>query len=157
MFDVADGAVSPPPDDHRGASRRSTNTDGPLVEDHSPDPVGDAQRPALDAEVLDELDQLAGDSDLVGELAELFLVDAADLVTLIGNSLACADSNTLARAAHQLKGSSANVGALELARLCSLLPAAGEPLDGSVIAPVLAAIRVEFSRVRSEFGERAMR
>jgi HPt (histidine-containing phosphotransfer) domain-containing protein len=155
MFDVADGAVAPPPHQVNHSPRRSTNANGPGGEDRSP-AAGDAQRPALDAGVLDELDQLAGDSDLVGELAELFLVDATTLVTLIGNSLACADSNTLARAAHQLKGSSANVGALELARLCSLLPAAGEPLDGSVIAPVLSAIRLELGRVRSEFGERAM-
>jgi HPt (histidine-containing phosphotransfer) domain-containing protein len=114
-----------------------------------------AHRPALDPDVLDELENLSGDSDLVNELGELFLADAEIRVTALDDALVRADGKSLSRAAHQLKGSAANVGAAELARLCSLLPAVGDPLDEYSIEPVLAAIRSELDRVRSAFGERA--
>ena len=69
-------------------------------------------------------------------------------------ALAGADRARLAHAAHQLRGSAANVGAAELARLCSLLPTGDGPLDESGVALVLSALRTELSRVRSAFSER---
>jgi Hpt domain-containing protein len=115
---------------------------------------GTIHRPALDADVLDELEDLAGTSDLIAELAEVFLADAEIQVTVLEVSLAGADSARLAHAAHQLRGSAANVGAAELARLCSLLPTGDGPLDESGVALVLSALRTELSRVRSAFSER---
>ncbi len=146
MSHVADGKVSLHSDQLTGAPGLPENLSGY---------PGNSHGPALDAGVLDELDRLAGDSDLVDELAEIFVTDAGLLVTVLGDSLARADSTSLGHAAHQLKGSAANVGASELARLCSLLPAVDEPLDESTVAPVLSAIRSELVRVQSAFSERA--
>jgi hypothetical protein len=169
MLDVADGTPSSLPDRPADVScgspgapvtaldhaESSGNLAPSAVDDRFPDPPGNTHCLALDPDILDELEHLAGDGNLVNELAELFLADAEIQVTVLDGALARADSQSLSRAAHQLKGSAANVGAAELARLCALLPAGDDPLDEYTIAAALAAIRSELGRVRSAFSDRA--
>jgi CheY-like chemotaxis protein len=118
------------------------------------DPDGGSRLPPLDHAILDELDLLDGGNGLVEELAGLFLVDADDQLAILDDAVAAHDGDAIARVAHRLVGSAANLGVAEFARLCSLLPARGSPLDPVAVAPVLAALRSELGRVRAAFDQR---
>jgi HPt (histidine-containing phosphotransfer) domain-containing protein len=109
----------------------------------------------VDARVLEELDQLVPGGNLVDELAETFLADAAVQLALLDEALVAGDGATVGHVAHRLKGSSANLGATELARLCSLLPTSDEPPEVRTSAAVLSAIHLELERVREFFIELA--
>jgi HPt (histidine-containing phosphotransfer) domain-containing protein len=86
-------------------SGTSPHTDGPSL---------------LDRDTLDGLKELGGDDDpeLFFELIDLFLADAPQRIEEIRRGLEQADIKLLERAAHTLKSSSANVGALSLSQLC---------------------------------------
>ena len=112
--------------------------------------------PPLDVRVLDELDQLSSGDDLVGELAELFLGDALSQLAILDASLAAHDHTQLAHVAHRLTGSSGNLGATELARLCSLLTASSDPPDFCAAEALILEIRSELQRVRSAFIQRRL-
>ena len=74
----------------------------------------------LDMRVIASLKELGGEEDpgLVLELVGMFLQDAPLRMKEIETSLANGDILTLERAAHTLKSSSANIGALGLSELC---------------------------------------
>ena len=73
----------------------------------------------LDSNVLQSLKELGGDDDpgLFLELIDLFLQDAPQRMQEIEQGLADGDIRRLERAAHTLKSSSANIGALSLSAL----------------------------------------
>jgi HPt (histidine-containing phosphotransfer) domain-containing protein len=74
----------------------------------------------LDMRVIQDLRDLGGEDDpgLLLELVDMFLADSPARMTEIQTSLANGDVKTLERAAHTLKSSSANIGALGLSKLC---------------------------------------
>ena len=76
--------------------------------------------PVLDTDALQALRALGGDDDpsLFIEVIELYLDDARTHVTNLRAALSTGDLRLLERAAHTLKSSSANVGALAFSRLC---------------------------------------
>ena len=91
--------------------------------------------PALDTNVLGELVSSVGDDrGFVVDLAQTFLTDAADLVGAIEGATAAADVETLVRAAHTLKSSSATLGCLHLAAIARGIELAGREgrIDSSV-------------------------
>jgi CheY-like chemotaxis protein/HPt (histidine-containing phosphotransfer) domain-containing protein len=113
--------------------------------------------PVLDAVIIERLERVgrAAGEDLVGQLTTLFLDDAATQIEAIRAALATRDAVAIARSAHALSGSSANLGATHLAQLCSTLSqngAAGDLADG---APLLHALEVELGRVRAALGSPA--
>ena len=112
--------------------------------------------PALDRDVLHQLEQLGTvvGEDLVGKLTALFLVDAEAHVETMRTAMADSDSGALSRSAHQLSGSSANLGATELARLCALYGtemAGGIPEHADWFVP---AVERELQRVRTALTSR---
>ncbi|MEO8379279.1 MAG: ATP-binding protein [Acidobacteriota bacterium] len=75
--------------------------------------------PALDASVIDELRSLAeGDPSFLAEVATLYVQESATRLAHLQSAAADADLEALATHAHALRGSSANVGALEVAEAC---------------------------------------
>jgi HPt (histidine-containing phosphotransfer) domain-containing protein len=74
-------------------------------------------------QVIQGLRELGGEEDpgLVVEIIDMFLHDAPSRVREIENALKIGDINTLERAAHTLKSSSANVGAVQLSHICQKL------------------------------------
>jgi two-component system, sensor histidine kinase and response regulator len=113
-------------------------------------------RPALDATVIAQLESLgnATGEDLVCQLATMFLADADARVIELRQALADADGDGLIRSAQNLRGSSANLGATDLARLCATLAmdsGVGDPFHGESL---LEAVESELERVRSAFGLR---
>lgn len=74
----------------------------------------------LDMRILNELRELGGEDDpaLIGELIEIFLSDAPQRLEEIAKGLSRGDLQSVERAAHTLKSSSANIGAIGLSRIC---------------------------------------
>lgn len=84
--------------------------------------------------------QVEGEPDLVVELIDLYLEDAADKLAVIREASARRDETQLRRAAHSLRGSSASLGAHRVAALCGEL----ERVDCA------DPLRVESLRIRFE-------
>jgi len=99
-------------------------------------------------EMLRELDD--GDGELMATLAREYERDSERQLTSMRQALTDADAHSLERAAHTLKGASANLGATHLAELCARLQELGhaEELDGA--AALVAAAVTELGRVRTE-------
>lgn len=77
----------------------------------------------LDMSVVDSLKDLGGEDDpeLFSELVDAFLTDAPARLDAIDRCIASGDVEGVARAAHPLKSSAANMGAVGLAEICRRL------------------------------------
>ena len=77
----------------------------------------------LDSDTFSALWELAGEDDpeLVADLVALFLADSAGRVREIRANRSATDFDQVGQAAHALKSSSANVGALPFSRICAEL------------------------------------
>jgi CheY-like chemotaxis protein len=86
---------------------------------------------------------------LLNTVVTLYLRETPGQVEALCRAAAQGEATTLAEVAHQLKGSSAQVGARSLAALAARLQEQGEreALDGAVI--VIDALEQEFARVRA--------
>jgi HPt (histidine-containing phosphotransfer) domain-containing protein len=106
---------------------------------------------SIDATVLAGLRglQQPGTPDLLGRLIELFLDDAAPRLASLAQAVAQGDARALERQAHTLKGSSANIGARQLARLCEDLEMLGRSGELGRAPGVLTQLEAEFDRVRA--------
>jgi CheY-like chemotaxis protein/HPt (histidine-containing phosphotransfer) domain-containing protein len=69
-----------------------------------------------------ELDEAAG-GGVLGELVELFVEDTPQRVRAIATAATTGDAEALRKAAHALKGSAGNVGAVDLAGVCARIEA----------------------------------
>jgi len=107
-------------------------------------------QPPLDPEIIDRLERL-GESigeDLLGQLIVLFLADADAHLTELRHAVAVNAAGGVVRSAHSLSGASANLGAANLALLCTGLETAGELGDLATGGRLLKAMEVELERVR---------
>lgn len=77
-------------------------------------------RAAVDLAVLRTYEkiQLAGEPDLIVELIDLYLEDASRRLGVMKLSLADRNWLSVKREAHSLRGSSGNLGALQMALIC---------------------------------------
>ncbi len=100
--------ATPPP------SLRSGSTTTPTVCDKPSTPV---PAPVIDLAILDNLRVIdeSGGNGLAREVFGLFVQTAATAWSQLESAALTGDANALARAAHTLKSSAANVGAVELA------------------------------------------
>ena len=106
---------------------------------------------ALDLRVLDSLKALRrpGRPDVVEKILRAFLSSSAGLVTTMREAVSRADATALGRAAHNLKSSSANVGALKLSAYCRDLEALGRAQTLAKTTEVLAELEAEYVRVEA--------
>lgn len=109
---------------------------------------GPAQAPALDQKVLSELRrlQIDGEPDIVWELGGMFLDRAPARIETMKAALDKGDAEMLKREAHNLKSSSANLGALRLSGLFKEIEAIGRSGD-------LQGARELVERAWEEFGQ----
>jgi CheY-like chemotaxis protein len=107
-----------------------------------------AQTQPVDLGVL--RDMIGGDQELLIELIALFIEDCDSQVARLPQVAADADPEKIRRVAHYLKGVSANVGAVTLARTCAQLEELAENggADEHQILDLAAQIRAEYGRVR---------
>lgn len=112
---------------------------------------------ALDMRVIADLRELGGEDDpnLLTELIDMFLTDAPARIREVETSLANGDIKTLERAAHTLKSSSANIGAMGLSAVCKRIEELARAQNGAAIAPLLADTTQSFAE--AEAALRALR
>jgi CheY-like chemotaxis protein/HPt (histidine-containing phosphotransfer) domain-containing protein len=117
-----------------------------------PAPDSPEEPPALDPVYLDRLRQLQEVTGraVVGEIVDSFLGEIPRRLARLREALAAGDGEALAFAAHSLKGSSAQLGALRLASLSHALELQGHSgsLDGA--AALVEAVAGELDRVTPE-------
>jgi CheY-like chemotaxis protein/HPt (histidine-containing phosphotransfer) domain-containing protein len=111
----------------------------------------------LDPSVIAALRELGGADDpgLFVELVHMFLEDTPERLKSLGEALAKNDPTGLERAAHALKSSSANLGALGLSGLFKDIEAAGREKDLARAASLVARTEPEFQRVESALRSEA--
>jgi PAS domain S-box-containing protein len=113
---------------------------GPAPGGALPDPLDQAQ-----IELLSSLDD--GEGAVLREIIDQYLAQTVegrgDLVRAIGQG----DAQALERAAHKLRGASANVGAVVLAEICSELEAQGRAARLEGAAGLVERFDAEFTRV----------
>jgi HPt (histidine-containing phosphotransfer) domain-containing protein len=112
----------------------------------------------IDRALMENLIELMdGDTDMVIEVIDLFLEDAPHQIEAIFAGVENRDPASVARAAHSLKGSSANVGARGLWGVCANLEVRGR--NGSVagVEGVCASLRREFDAVRAALADERRR
>ncbi len=104
----------------------------------------------LDMEVIAMLRELGGDDDpgLLTELIDLFLADAPTYLAALSEALQRGDATGLEQAAHTLKSSSANIGAVQLSEFCKELELAGKSNAVSASSAVLQRTQEHFLLVR---------
>jgi CheY-like chemotaxis protein len=104
----------------------------------------------IDAKIFQSLrDMVRGDRVVFAELIGCYLTETPKLVQDIGTAIATQDAQTVWKAAHQLKSSSASIGAIALAQLCKVLEAQGRSsfLENSV--ELLAQLYQEYEQVKT--------
>ncbi|MFP5246165.1 MAG: response regulator, partial [Thermoanaerobaculia bacterium] len=108
--------------------------------------------PALDANVIAGLRDLAGGSDdFLKDIAQIYLEDAPQRIAAIRNAFATGDAAGVAEAAHALKSSSGNVGAEGVRKVCAELEEAGRA--GKLDEAKIRQLEVEYARAESELRE----
>jgi HPt (histidine-containing phosphotransfer) domain-containing protein len=122
-----------------------------LSDEREPPRWRDAVEPILDLEIIGRLERLgeAVGGNLVSDLSALFLTDAAKLVAELSEALVRHDHATLCRAAHTLRGSSANFGATGLGRVCERLEAVGVNDDPANVVALVGEVGSELDLVRA--------
>jgi HPt (histidine-containing phosphotransfer) domain-containing protein len=110
------------------------------------------QEAPLDHDVLAGLRGLQGDdeTDIVAELAGMFLDDARSGLQALEEAVRDGDAPAIEQVAHMLKGSSGNMGARMMSDLCTQLEDAGASGDLSRAPQLLGDLEAEFGRVRTE-------
>jgi signal transduction histidine kinase/DNA-binding response OmpR family regulator/HPt (histidine-containing phosphotransfer) domain-containing protein len=124
---------------------------GPAGADEAPPEAGaKSQASPIDKKVHDEIRALEGEGNrgLLERIINLYLTDAPRLVEGILSAAEKADTESLMRAAHTLKSSSANVGATGLSELCRKVEGmarAGKPIAAG--DPILSKFEGEHRSV----------
>jgi CheY-like chemotaxis protein len=105
--------------------------------------------PALNPEVLSELRQFQGEGepDIVLELAEAFEFETPPLLEALREAVSEGQPEQLKRAAHNLKGSSNNLGAHMMATLSAELETIGKQGTVEGTAELVTRLEKEYQRV----------
>ncbi|HEY0870044.1 MAG TPA: Hpt domain-containing protein [Acidothermaceae bacterium] len=111
----------------------------------------ESAQPVLDDEILERLERLGASvgEDLLGQLIVLFLADADTHVIDLRRAVAASMPGDVVRLAHSLSGASANLGASNLALMCTGLETAGSVGDLVTGALLLDALEIELGQVRA--------
>ena len=110
-----------------------------------------ARAPAQAAEVLDRqvLDQLSKVPDLLPRVINLYLAESPKLMQKLKLAARTSDAPEIARSAHSLKSSSANVGARALSRYCEDVEASARRADTEAACKILAKVETEHGSVQT--------
>ncbi len=108
-----------------------------------------AEEPMLDPSAFDNLRLLDrnGGSGFLNRMVDLFCRRAPELIQQIRAAAQRGDTDSLHRAAHSLKTSSATLGARKLAVLCRQLEARAKTTLFEDREVLMSAIEVEYSKV----------
>ncbi len=103
----------------------------------------------LNEELLDELRELMGDDLTL--LIDTYRKDTQYRLSAIRQALELSDLNAVVDAAHSLKGSSANVGAIHMEDLCHQIVKAARNGNQDTVAKLFPELCSEYERVSGQF------
>jgi two-component system sensor histidine kinase/response regulator len=105
----------------------------------------------LDRQVLDQLSKVRtnGKAELLARVINVYLLESPKLMQKLKRAAHARDAREIARSAHSLKSSSANVGATMLSRYCEDIEASARRADTEEASKILAKIETEFGCVQS--------
>jgi two-component system, sensor histidine kinase and response regulator len=105
----------------------------------------------LDRQVLDQLSKVRtnGKPELLARVINLYLVESPKLMLKLKQAAGARDAREIARTAHSLKSSSANVGAMVLSRYFEDLEASARRADTQEACNMVAKIEAEHGCVQS--------
>ncbi|MHC5856923.1 PAS domain-containing hybrid sensor histidine kinase/response regulator [Nostoc sp.] len=104
----------------------------------------------IDAKILQSLrNMVKGDRLVFAQLIECYLTETPRLVEDINTAIINQDTETLWKTAHQLKSSSASVGAIALAQLCKVLEAQGRSSKLENILELFSQVYQEYEQVKT--------
>ncbi len=108
--------------------------------------------PAVNPKVIADLRalQTAGSPGFLVELIDIFVQEAEGHLVKLREAYAAKDARTFERSAHTLKGSSGNLGAQAMSRLCHDLQAVGHAADWTRAGAALPALEEEYRAVKCE-------
>lgn len=111
--------------------------------------------PVLDSAAIATLRGLdpAGGDAFLREIIGLFLEDTPQQFATLAGSLAGADAPRFIRAAHSIKGSAANLGALRLRACAEQLEHAASAQGLGAAADLLPSIQAAFAQTRAELQQ----
>jgi HPt (histidine-containing phosphotransfer) domain-containing protein len=101
----------------------------------------------LDRAAVENLRELGG-PEMLSEVAEIFLSHSESSIRELKKAIEADDAPEVERTAHKLKGSSANLGATRITKLCEELENAGGSDDLSRAPELLEQLESEFERTR---------
>ncbi len=114
-----------------------------------------ADMPVLDSTVVETLKELGGEDDpsLFNDLVDAFLADSPARIEAIGAALRSNDADGAWKAAHGLKSSAANMGALRLSEVCRSIEADGQA--GRIHEPEarIAQLEAQFDAVAAALDQ----
>ncbi|GAA6153284.1 Hpt domain-containing protein [Pseudoteredinibacter isoporae] len=103
----------------------------------------------INEELLDELRQLMGDD--LRLLIETYRKDTQYRLMTIQEALELSELNGVIDAAHSLKGSSANVGAIRMEAICHQIVLSARDGDQGAVVELLPQLQTEYDRVNGQF------
>lgn len=109
----------------------------------------------IDPETIASLRELnPGDNDeFLREIVGIFSEDTPRRISELDDSLAAGDIPKFTRAAHSIKGSSGNVGAMALREIAGALEQQSKKEGLGQVAGPLADLKAAFARARDELAK----
>ena len=107
-----------------------------------------AGNPSLDRAVA--LSRVGGDTELLKEIARLFLDDYPRVLNELRDALARGDAKAVERTAHGLKGSVANFGAAAAVEAACTIEAMGRSQQLAEVGQVIRILELALAALHSE-------
>ncbi|HJY82501.1 MAG TPA: Hpt domain-containing protein, partial [Candidatus Binatia bacterium] len=125
----------------------------------SPTPLPPARFAAIDLQILDNIRALQRKEApaLLGKVIQNYLNQSPRLLLTLQEAVARNDASSLQKVAHNLKSSSATLGAKTLAALCQELETMGRQHSLTNAATVLSAATAEYEMVRAALSAELQR
>ena len=119
------------------------------VEAHLDAAAGNTAPARVDLSVLEALGAMSDDGDeFVARLVVTFIADSQARLATLWDALAAGDAATFERAAHAVKGSSANMGATRMASLAARLQDVGKRSALDTAEPLVQQLQAELEHAR---------
>lgn len=113
-----------------------------------------ADVPIIDSQSIENLRSLnPGDNDeFLREIIMIYLEDTPQRIAELEQSLAAGDAPKFTRAAHSIKGSSANLGAMAVRGVAEQLERRSHDAGLANVAELIAELKAEFARAQVAFS-----
>lgn len=99
-------------------------------------------------------ERVSEDISLMREILEAYLCEIPDLLANFSNSVAAKDSNTVKIIAHTIKGSSASISAMRLAKLAEKIELAVKAEEWDIVSDLVSKLKHQYELLKIEIKEK---